>query len=107
MTEYKLYALRLNSDSISTAQNTRFARATKDYVLVYSDKAVKGGTEITESNLYRLSKDDVKWLRDCNYVIIFEETKKKEKEIANALGEKIELLEKSLKEEKEKESEDN
>ena len=101
MIKYRLFALPPTNEGIEVAQKNRFSRVTKDYALVYSDEEVKGGKEVTEENLYRLTKADSKWIQDCNYAIIFEETKRKEKEISANLSDTINRLEEVLKESKE------
>ena len=101
MIKYALYAVPPTKEGLEIAQKSRFSRVTKDYALIYSDSKVDGGKEITDKDLYRLTKADSKWLQDCNYAIIFEETKKKEKEISESLSDTINRLEESLKESKE------
>ena len=103
MTKYKLYAFKPNEEGIEKAQKSRFSRVTKDYALIYSAEEVPNGVEITEENLFRLTSADSKWVQDCNFAIIFEETKKKEKEISNELSETINRLEQALQEAKESE----
>lgn len=96
--KYTLYALNISPQAIDIAQRSRFARVTKDYALVYSQDDIPQGKEVTDKDAYRLSKSDAKWLQDCNFAIIFEETKKKESEMVETLSEKIQLLEKILRE---------
>lgn len=105
MKTYKLYALP--TSEIEVAQKHRFARATVNYILIYSDEEVPNGKEITEENLFRLTATDTKWVQDCNFAIIFEETKKKENEISDSLSETINRLERILQEESQEESEGN
>ena len=99
MTTYKLYALP--TTEIESVQKYRFSRVTMGYILVYSDGEVSGGKEVTEENLYRLSAADSKWIQDCNFALIFEETKKREAEMSNNLSDTINRLERILQEERE------
>lgn len=99
MKKYKLYVFPLTEQTITFAEGQRFSRITKDYILVYSEGNFGDGKEVTENDLHRLSRADADWLRDCNFALIFEETKKKESELVQVLGEQIEQLEQALKEE--------
>lgn len=100
--KYKLYVLPLTEQSIEFSQGQRFSRITNRYIIVYTQDNLGVGKEVTEKDLYRLTQADADWLKDCNYALIFEETKKKEKEISESLSETIEQLETFLREEKAK-----
>ena len=99
---YRLYALELTVDNAKQAAEWRFSRVTIEpfpgYVLVYTDGvAPDGSIEITKSTVDRLSAQDEQWLRDCNIVILAEQAKKHEAELAASMGERLEALEKALK----------
>lgn len=96
--QYKLYALEVNKAGIETASNERFCRITPFYILVYScaDEAPAGAIEITQTETHRLSKQDEQWLLDCNIVILTEEAKKHETEIAKDMSARIDAMEKYL-----------
>ena len=104
---YRLYALELTVDNAKKAADWRFSRVTIDpfpgYVLIYTDgEAPDEAIEITKSTIDRLSAQDEQWLRDCNIVILAEEAKKHESEIAASMGERIDALEKALEEQAQK-----
>ena len=96
---YRLYALEVSKDGIETAAKERFCRITPFYILVYvsGDEAPKEGLEITQTETHRLSKQDERWLLDCNTVILAEEAKKHEADIARQMQEKLERMEEMLK----------
>lgn len=100
---YKLYAVEVNPESIKVASQERFCRITPFYILVYTaGKAPKDSIEMTQTETHRLSEQDAQWLGDCNIVILSEEAKKHESEIAANMAERLARLEEALKEEKEK-----
>lgn len=103
---YRLYALEATADNIRSVKETRFCRITPYYILVYTDgEPPKDGIEMTQSNTHRLSEHDEQWLSDCNIVIIAEQAKKHEAEIAADMAKRLERLEAALKAEKEKQQE--
>ena len=105
--QYRLYALEMTVENAKKAADWRFSRVTVEpfpgYVLVYTDGASPDGAiEITQSTIDRLSAQDEQWLRDCNIVILAEEARRHEAEIAASMSERIEALEEALKAEKQK-----
>lgn len=100
---YKLYALDTSKDGIETASKERFCRITPFYILVYCEggRTPKDGIEITQTETHRLSKQDEQWLLDCNIVILAEQAKKHESEIAANVQERLKKLEEILKAERE------
>lgn len=101
-TQYRLYAHSVDDDSISYAQNVRFGRITRDYVLVYVPAKLSGWPEITDENINILAANDRKWLFNCNMTLISEEMAKKSSDFGVDMSNAIEELEKALKAEKEK-----
>ena len=100
---YKLYAVGVTTESMKEVSTERFCRITPFYILVYTaGDAPKNSVEMTQTETHRLSEQDEQWLRDCNIVIIAEEAKKRESEIAADMAERLSRLEDALKEEKEK-----
>lgn len=71
--KYQLFLLSLDKENFSKALNERFSRITPFYVLVYTDKHIKGATEITDENVFEeLSQADREWLFGCNCVLLRE-----------------------------------
>ena len=102
---YKLYALEVNKQGLETASKERFSRITPFYVLVYCDgEPPEDGIEITTTETHRLSEQDERWLQDCNVVILVEEAKKHEAEIAGDMKRRLERLEEALEAEAEKQT---
>ena len=102
---YRLYALPLTAKNIATAAERRFARVTTRYVLIYSAEEVDGGAEIGESEISRLTVGDADWLTDCNLILLAEDAKGREAEIAGSLEKRLDAFEQALKAEKEKQKE--
>lgn len=101
-TQYRLYAHSVDDDSIRYAQNVRFGRITRDYVLVYVPAKLSGWPEITDENVEIITAKDRKWLFNCNMTLISEEMAKKSSDFGVDMSNAIEELEKALKAEKEK-----
>lgn len=100
---YKLYAVGVTPDNIKEVSSERFCRITPFYILVYTaGNPPKDSVEMTQTETHRLSEQDEQWLYDCNIVILAEEAKKHETEIAADMAERLARLEAALKEEKEK-----
>ena len=94
---YRLFAMPFSLDSVKEATGERFSRISSGYVLIYTD----GGeppksAEITESDVSRLSKQDQRWLLDCNIAILAEETKAHEAEILASVKERLDRLEEAF-----------
>lgn len=101
--EYRLYALKVDRKSIEAAMRERFNRITPDYILVYTDgKQPEHSIIMEEDDSKRLNDADVRWLLDCNVVIIAEEMKRREPELSEKISERIDALEAALRAEKEK-----
>ena len=101
ITTYRLYALPLTTESILTAMNERFSRATPKpepgYVLIYTaGKQPDGSQQITEDNQTLLSSDDQTWLLESGAVILAEEAAKQQPILMQNLSERVEALEKEL-----------
>lgn len=101
-TQYRLYAHSVDNDSLRYAQNVRFSRITRDYILVYVETKLSGWPEITDENINILAANDRKWLFGCNMTLISEEMAKKSNEFGVDMSNAIEELEKALKAEKAK-----
>lgn len=100
---WKLYAMHYNDVSREIAVSERFSRISDGYVLLYTDKAApEHSVEIGESAVWRLSETERQWLQDCNLIILAEETKRHEAQIAADLGKRVAMLEEALKAEKQK-----
>lgn len=100
-TQYRLYAHSVDDDGIRYAQNVRFGRITREYVLVYVPTRISGWPEITDDNVKILNADDQKWLLHCNMELIAEEMAKQSSEFGVDMKNAIDELEKALKAEKE------
>lgn len=100
---FKLYALPTTPETIEKAAAERFSRATARYVLIYThEQAPSNSTEIGIEEITRLTKEDSDWLADCNFLILSDEMKRNEREIAGEIEKKLNDLETALKAEKEK-----
>jgi len=103
---YRLYALETTMENIEVVQDERFYRITPTYILFYvkgyKKKYNKCYNTISESELSYLTDDDVRWLLDCNTVIIAEETAKHREQISNDMVLMVDRLENALREEKAK-----
>ena len=103
---YRLYATSADAESIKIASNERFCRITPFYILIYTDGDIpKNGVEMTQSETHRLSAQDEQWLRDCNIVILAEQAKIHEAEIAAETQKRLDKLEEALREERAKQEE--
>ncbi len=95
--KYRLFALPVNDETIAATDNERFCRVTPFYVLVYTDAAdgcmPNLAVEIVGEDIERLSAADRDWLLSCVIVMLNEDAQKREAEIAESLGERIERLE--------------
>lgn len=99
---YKLYAMEINRENIQAANAMRFCRITPFYILIYThEDAPKNAIEVTQTETHRLTDNDEQWLLDCNLVILAEEAKKREVEIAADMKSRLERLEKALENEAE------
>ena len=95
--KYRLFALPFSADSVKAATGERFSRISSGYVLIYTDgKSPEGSAEIDEGDISRLTRQDERWLFDCNTVIIAEETKAHETEILANVKERLDRLEDAL-----------
>lgn len=101
-TQYRLYAHSVDTESVKYAQNVRFGRITRDYVLVYVMANLASWPEITDENVNILTANDRAWLFNCNMTLISEEMAKKSSEFGVDMGNAIEELEKALQAEKDK-----
>ena len=100
---YKLYALENTTEAHEFAVKNVFVRITKDYVLIYkTGKKPENSAIVKGEDLSRLTDQDKEWLEDCNFQILLKNAKENEKAIATSMAEKIDELEKRLKEEQEK-----
>ena len=100
--KYHLWLLKNDAESLAYAtEKQRFYRATADYILVYAKRMSFSGKklEIKGEQLRKMTSGEREWLLDCNMVILREETKKREAEIANEIGIKMEQFEAALLEE--------
>lgn len=98
--KYHLYLMSLDRENFSFAVDERFSRITPLYILVYTQKKLKGFSEITNDNaVLELSKADLDWLDGCNLCIMREILRKnvnmlkeaQERFIAD-LGKQLELV---------------
>jgi hypothetical protein len=72
-TKYRMYILSLDKDNFRKALDERFSRITPLYILVYTNKQIKGASEITDENVFdELTRADREWLLGCNLVLINE-----------------------------------
>lgn len=101
--KYKLYAQTITAENVAKAENQRFCRITSEYILIYTcGRKPYGSVEITNRETKRLTANDRLWLQDCNAVLIMEQTKEKQGEIAADLSKKMDTLEIELMKEKER-----
>lgn len=95
--KYRLFALPFAIESAKAATGQRFSRISSGYVLIYTDgEAPHNSAEITEEEVGRLTKQDARWLYDCNVALLAEETKAHEKEILASVKEQLDKLEEAL-----------
>lgn len=100
---YKLYAVGVSVESMKEVSSERFCRITPFYILVYTNgEAPKNSIEMKQSDTHRLSEQDEQWLRDCNLVILAEQAKLHEAEIAADIQQRLDRLEEALKANNEK-----
>lgn len=70
---YRLYIMSLDRENFSIALDERFSRITPLYILLYTDKKMRGLSEIKNEEAWaELSKADMEWLKGCNLCIIHE-----------------------------------
>ena len=104
--KYELYAMEATMENIAMVQKERFYRITPTYILFYKKKCRKKGEQcynkIGESELGYLTEDDIRWLEDCNVVLLAEDVVKHREEITADMGSMVDRLEKALREEKAK-----
>ena len=97
--KYVLYALKPTEENIKAVQDERFYRITTKYILLYKRRLqTTNYNVIGENELSYLSEADKRWLLDCNFVIIAEETEKHKDEIAARMNLMLDKLEEALKE---------
>ena len=97
--KYVLYALEPTEENIKAVQDKRFYRITTKYILLYERyQRTTNYNAIGDSELSYLSYADKRWLLDCNFAIIAEETEKHKDEIAARMGLMLDQLEEALKE---------
>lgn len=100
---YRLYAINSDAENVRRASGERFCRITPFYILIYTDGEIpEGGIEMTQTETHRLSARDEQWLRDCNIVILAEQAKIHEAEIAAETQKRLDMLEEALKKERDK-----
>ena len=98
--KYVLYAMEPTEENIKAVENKRFYRITSGYILLYERYQRKTNyNAIGDSELSYLSYADKRWLLDCNFAIIAEETEKHKDEVASYMGLMIDRLEEALKDE--------
>lgn len=100
-TRYRLYAHGVDADGVRYAENVRFGRITREYILVYVPIRISGWAEITDDTVKIISAEDKAWLLNCNMELIAEEMAKKTSEFGVDMKNAIAELEKALKAEKE------
>lgn len=103
---YKLYITRLADKALETFERELFTRATKDYLLIYTDamseydfKVVEVPTDMAKE---RLTEAESKWLLSCQIDILNSELLKKAPEVMDNINKRVDELEKALEEERAK-----
>ena len=106
MSQYALYITRLTDEALDAFQGEMFTRATRDYLLVYTDKMEKQKFEVvpvpTDIAKKRLTEAESKWLLKCQIDILNSELLKKAPEVVNDINERIDALEEALEKERAK-----
>lgn len=103
--KYRLFAMPATSESIATAINEKYSRATATpapgYVLIYTNKtAPKNAKEISDDNLRLLTDADMQWLDECNAMILDAEAAKNQPKMLAMLSERVAALEAELERQK-------
>ncbi len=94
----KLFITRLTERALEMFENEPYTRATKDYLLVYTDNDVASDTvaEVPTDAWARLTKAESMWLTKCQVDIINSELMKKAPEVVESINKRIDALEKAL-----------
>lgn len=99
--KYRLFAVKPDEKGVKTACEYRFSRITDEYGLIYTDgDSPEEAIEVTQADAYRLKSSDEEWLQMCNVVILAEQAKAHEIEMAELLSDRIHELEEVLKQKK-------
>lgn len=100
---FKLYALSVTPENVEQAVGSRFSRILPEYILIYTDGAApERSVEVTQENLYRLTKEDQSWIMECAGDLLMERLEKEKPAVAKRLSDMIDALGAALDEEREK-----
>lgn len=97
---YALYALSLTEENMKAAAEVRFQRVTADYILLYTKTPPpKGAVEVKGKDVYRLTKQEQKWVFDCVALVMRQAITEQEAQSVKRAAEFLEQLEAELKRE--------
>lgn len=103
---HKLYITRLTDKALETFEDELFTRATKDYLLIYTDSINEYDFKVVEvppdMAKERLTDAESKWLLSCQIDILNSELLKKAPEVIENINERIDALEEALEKERAK-----
>lgn len=106
MSQYLLYITRLTDEALEAFQSEMFTRATKDYLLIYTDNMEEHPFEVVEVPAdiakKRLTEAESKWLLSCQIDILNSELLKKAPEVIDNINERVDALEEALEKERAK-----
>ena len=108
MNNYKLYITRLTDKALDAFAEEMFTRATKDYLLIYTDNDIQSESVIEippEVAKERLTRPESMWLTKCCVDIINSELIKKTPQVIDIINQKVDALEKALEAERERATE--
>lgn len=100
---YRLYAASVSEERMEEAARERFCRIGPRYILIYTEKEPpEGAVEITEAESGRLGREEARWIRECNLILLAEDAARREESIAADMTERLKRLEEALQAEWEK-----
>lgn len=98
---YNLYLLHNTIEAVKLAEKHRFYLVNKHYVLIYTDVLHNDNITlhyhiIDQNEASRLSDKEKVWLLEANTELILEESAKKQDEILQSFGERLDRFEREL-----------
>lgn len=94
---YRLYAAAVSEERMEAAARERFCRIGPRYILVYTEKEPpEDAVEITEAESGRLGREEARWIRECNLILLAEDAARREESIAADMAERLKRLEEAL-----------
>lgn len=100
--KYALYAMSNTDKNVDFAMREKHSRITPTYILIYSSRHIRRGTEVAGEDLALLTEADEKWLVDCEHAVVAEYIAKHSEEVRKSQEKFIKEFSDELEKEKQR-----